>query len=893
MDIAKLLKQYEEIEFDSMEDETGRKEIVEHVLDDGEDLGLYIQTTGSLYRKYLQTQIENNTKIAWDKLVADGVKLYKKEIEDKDFTKEEIQTAKEYIQDYYADELSPQQLEDTGRNYETLTVKPAKFTKEKYEALKIKRNNKKYSKMNEEVTEKLTFKLGNTDVEVTNSTNDDITAEDVKNAIEKENPTIFFNDADAYHYIMDFSFEKNGKKYWVESTHIEGDFSKFELNVYKGFSESIVNSLLRNIELLENLPIRKMVESVEQTLDSKVKDFYIKRYPTDELGQEIPENLTFNDIYNNIANVYDLLAPADDSVVRERVFEKLAEIVNVDYDDIYNKWLACDESVENSIGRIIKKVGTELKEDTEDEDSPRHIYGQKKENSIPVALKTTYYPTWNKEEIVKIFDNEEEARDYAEERGNAVKLDYLNNTNTSKDYGLVCWVTPFELDYIKEHGCYPSEEESIVEDLNLKPSIAFDDREGKYACFTTKEGGAIKYTDTKEEAEQFLIDNYGVKKEEIELVESRADKIKKGIHKRRIVRENKADDERTAEKLIKELFGKIGEEKDNYKLDYNYGQASVVQVVNEQGGIQRILIAKNLNDLVDKLAEIKSYIKHKNIKLEEALKFISRKNRLTENDSNWERDAYAVCTDRCIRLVAPIKYPYTWEDGTTEKIYHELVALIFKNNNENSKAFGYELSLENLGNSSIIISEDFDSLEEAINECIKEIKIFDEKNDTGIIYNVSPLEPTADDIKYLKGKLDESLNEVKKETAAEPSVQKQIKSLIADITAETEEEKEEADKLADEATKSNKRFKNWKKSKKIESTNILKKKKVTKKLNEEVVAKFDDGKHEIIKCDKGYYNRYNIKNGKAKFTTKCVESLPTALGALKKRFPNAQEVTTK
>lgn len=60
-------------------------------------------------------------------------------------------------------------------------------------------------------------------------------------------------------------------------------------------------------------------------------------------------------------------------------------------------------------------------------------------------------------------------------------------------------------------------------------------------------------------------------------------------------------------------------------------------------------------------------------------------------------------------------------------------------------------------------------------------------------------------------------------------------------------------------------------------------------LHEDVVAKFDGGKHEIVKCKEGYFNRYNIKEGKARFTTKCVESLPTALGALKKRFPKAEE----
>ena len=64
-------------------------------------------------------------------------------------------------------------------------------------------------------------------------------------------------------------------------------------------------------------------------------------------------------------------------------------------------------------------------------------------------------------------------------------------------------------------------------------------------------------------------------------------------------------------------------------------------------------------------------------------------------------------------------------------------------------------------------------------------------------------------------------------------------------------------------------------------------------LNEEVVAKFDNGKHEIVKCKEGYFNRYNIKNGKARTTTKCLESLPSALMALKKRFPKAEEVKEK
>ena len=37
-------------------------------------------------------------------------------------------------------------------------------------------------------------------------------------------------------------------------------------------------------------------------------------------------------------DVYDAFG-AGDSVIRERIFEKLSEILNVDYDDIYELWL--------------------------------------------------------------------------------------------------------------------------------------------------------------------------------------------------------------------------------------------------------------------------------------------------------------------------------------------------------------------------------------------------------------------------------------------------------------------------------------------------------------------------------------------------------------------------
>ena len=69
-----------------------------------------------------------------------------------------------------------------------------------------------------------------------------------------------------------------------------------------------------------------------------IKNWYKSEFTIDELGEEINPNATFEELKNNLPNVYDYLDVAD-SIVRERVFTELAERMDVDYDVIYNKWL--------------------------------------------------------------------------------------------------------------------------------------------------------------------------------------------------------------------------------------------------------------------------------------------------------------------------------------------------------------------------------------------------------------------------------------------------------------------------------------------------------------------------------------------------------------------------
>lgn len=76
---------------------------------------------------------------------------------------------------------------------------------------------------------------------------------------------------------------------------------------------------------------------------SLVKEWYIKEYSTDDLGQEINEEITFYDIFyalDRYNDIYEVLG-VEDSAIRERVFRKLADIMKVEYNYIYEQWLLC------------------------------------------------------------------------------------------------------------------------------------------------------------------------------------------------------------------------------------------------------------------------------------------------------------------------------------------------------------------------------------------------------------------------------------------------------------------------------------------------------------------------------------------------------------------------
>lgn len=83
----------------------------------------------------------------------------------------------------------------------------------------------------------------------------------------------------------------------------------------------------------------------------KIKDWYIKAYPSDSLGKEIDPRATFygawTTIFNYKTDIYDYIG-VDDSVVRERIFKELSKRFGMTYDKIYTAWLS-DSAIEDGL----------------------------------------------------------------------------------------------------------------------------------------------------------------------------------------------------------------------------------------------------------------------------------------------------------------------------------------------------------------------------------------------------------------------------------------------------------------------------------------------------------------------------------------------------------------
>ena len=72
-----------------------------------------------------------------------------------------------------------------------------------------------------------------------------------------------------------------------------------------------------------------------------IREFYLSKYPSDDMGAGINPTATLAGLLNQLiigGDVYEYLYVYD-SIIRERLFERLAEELNVKYEYVYNLWL--------------------------------------------------------------------------------------------------------------------------------------------------------------------------------------------------------------------------------------------------------------------------------------------------------------------------------------------------------------------------------------------------------------------------------------------------------------------------------------------------------------------------------------------------------------------------
>lgn len=85
-----------------------------------------------------------------------------------------------------------------------------------------------------------------------------------------------------------------------------------------------------------------------------IKEWYTAAYPTDNLGADITgtfghamQCILFGDFYAYVS--------VKDSLVRERIFRKLSEMLGVDYKEIYNLWI--NETISTTLFKKLVEGG--------------------------------------------------------------------------------------------------------------------------------------------------------------------------------------------------------------------------------------------------------------------------------------------------------------------------------------------------------------------------------------------------------------------------------------------------------------------------------------------------------------------------------------------------------
>ena len=90
-------------------------------------------------------------------------------------------------------------------------------------------------------------------------------------------------------------------------------------------------------------------------LSTNIRTWYHKAYPTDEAYEDIDPKGTFKNVAAGLLAGKDIYPYCgDDSVIRERVFDALADYLNTPYDTIYESWMKTPSAMKKLEGLLAK-----------------------------------------------------------------------------------------------------------------------------------------------------------------------------------------------------------------------------------------------------------------------------------------------------------------------------------------------------------------------------------------------------------------------------------------------------------------------------------------------------------------------------------------------------------
>jgi hypothetical protein len=181
---------------------------------------------------------------------------------------------------------------------------------------------------------------------------------------------VHWEDGDTYEGRLDVSEREDnpyatsnvfGKHIYDYITYLinDGKLTDQEKQEYQDFLQKYDLGLISSVKS----PAKKPAPTPDKKtngLDENFKKWYVKTYPNDELGEKLKESPTFSDIYNGLKkgeDIYSFFGFAD-SIVRERSFQRLAEILGKKYEYVYNLWLGRENESKPTLAPTINRSST-------------------------------------------------------------------------------------------------------------------------------------------------------------------------------------------------------------------------------------------------------------------------------------------------------------------------------------------------------------------------------------------------------------------------------------------------------------------------------------------------------------------------------------------------------